>query len=219
MKRAAHDFENPASVVASARRAWSFVEMRHAITSALRLDARHDKRRSRLPTCLIAMSVSLLAPGAALRADGGTVRLRARAGEYQIAVFTSPTPARVGPIDVSVLAQDGLTGEVVPEARVTVRLTARESGQQIQAFATTAAATNKLYQAAIVQLPEAGWWTTDITIDGPVGAAHVRFDLEIAPPLPRWYVLWPWFSWPILAVAVFACHQMLVRRMRDVRGR
>src|SRR6516162_6763505 len=82
-----------------------------------------------------------------VRADGGTVRLCERAGGYQIAVFTSPTPFRAGPVDVSVLVQDAATGECVPEARVTVCLKAAEAGHVLEYPATVEAATNKLFRA------------------------------------------------------------------------
>ena len=42
-------------------------------------------------------------------------------GDFQITVFTAPTPFRAGPVDISVFVQDPLTGELIPEARVTVR--------------------------------------------------------------------------------------------------
>ena len=73
------------------------------------------------PILMLALLLFLiLHPSSLARADGGAVRLRQRAGGYQIAVFTSPTPFRAGPVDVSVLVQDAATGECVPEAQVTV---------------------------------------------------------------------------------------------------
>jgi hypothetical protein len=140
------------------------------------------------------------------------VRLREGAGAYQIAVFTSPTPFRAGPVDVSVLVQDGATGEYIPAARVTVRLTARRSGQALEHPATTEAATNKLFHAADFELPESGWWDVEVTVEGPHGPARVRFEVEADDPPPRWLELWPWLTWPALAVGLFGLHRLLVRR-------
>ncbi len=151
-------------------------------------------------------------PTSLLWADGGALRLREQAGNYQIAVFTSPTPFRAGPVDVSVLVQDAATGECVPEARVTVRLRAHESGQVLEYPATAEAATNKLFHAAVFQLPEPGWWDGDVVVEGPHGPAQMRFEVKADEPLPRWLDLWPWFGWPALAVALFGIHKMLVRR-------
>src|SRR5947199_7831416 len=100
----------------------------------------------------IVVSSFILHPSALLRADGGAVRLREQAGAYQVTVFTSPTPLRAGPVDVSVLVQDA-AGECVPEARVAVRLAARGTGEALECPATAEAATNKLLRAAVFQLP------------------------------------------------------------------
>jgi hypothetical protein len=148
------------------------------------------------------------------RADGGAVRLRERAGGYEIAVFTSPTPFRAGPVDISVLVQDAATGVCLPEARVTVRLTARGSEELLEYPATEETATNKLFRAAEFQLPEPGWWDVAVAVEGPHGPALLQFGIQADEPRPRWLDLWPWFSWPALAVALFGIHRVLVRRTR-----
>jgi hypothetical protein len=151
-------------------------------------------------------------PSSLLRADGGTMRWRERVGDYQIAVFTSPTPFRAGPVDVSVLVQDASSGECISEARVTVHLTARGSGFVAEYPATAEAASNKLFHAAVFHLPEPGWWDVDVAVDGPHGSTLIRFGVQADEPLPRWLTLWPWFGWPAFAVALFGIHQVLVRR-------
>ena len=153
-----------------------------------------------------------LSPCKEARADGGAVRLREHAGAYQVTVFTAPTPFRAGPVDVSVLVLDAATGEHVPQARVTVRLTARATGAVLEHPATAAAATNKLFHAAAFELPEPGWWDVEVAVEGPSGPALVRFGLEAYERPPRWLELWPWFAWPALAVALFGVHRALVRR-------
>jgi hypothetical protein len=161
---------------------------------------------------LLLVSSFILHPSSFARADGGAVRLREQVGAYQVTVFTSPTPFRAGPVDVSVLVQDAATGECVPEARVTLRLTARGSGDILEYPATAEAATNKLFHAAVFQLPEPGWWDVKVAVEGPHGPAFLRFGVQADEPLPRWLELWPWFTWPALAVALFGFHQVLVRR-------
>jgi hypothetical protein len=165
--------------------------------------------RAILLGCIV--SSFILHPSSLARADGGAVRLRERAGNYQITVFTSPTPFRAGSVDVSVLVQDAATGECVPEARVTVRLTARATGQALEYAATSEAATNKLFQAAVFRLPEPGWWDVEVAVDGRHGPASVRFAVDAAEPAPRWLDMWPWFGWPAFAVALFGIHQVVVR--------
>jgi len=147
------------------------------------------------------------------RADGGTVRLSQRAGGYQITVFTAPTPLRAGPVDVSVLVQDAATGQVLPEAQVTIWVAPSGRGSAAVAYPATAeAATNKLLRSALFELPEVGPWDLEVVVEGPLGPARVRCEVEAAEPLPRWLSLWPWLTWPVLVIVLFGVHLLLVRR-------
>ena len=161
---------------------------------------------------LALLSCLIFHPSSLARADGGAVRLRQRAGGYQIAVFTSPTPFRAGPVDVSVLVQDASTGECMPEAQVTVCLKAPGAGRALECPATTAAATNRLFHAAVFELPESGRWDVEVAVEGPHGRALLRFGIEADGPAPRWLEFWPWFTWPALVVALFGLHQVMIRR-------
>ena len=161
---------------------------------------------------LALLSCLIFHPSSLARADGGAVRLRQRAGGYQIAVFTSPTPFRAGPVDVSVLVQDAATEECVPEAQVTVCLKAPGAGRALECPATTAAATNRLFHAAVFELPEPGRWDVEVAVEGPHGRALLRFGIEADGPAPRWLEFWPWFTWPALVVALFSLHQVLFSR-------
>jgi len=158
--------------------------------------------------------IGLLLLSSVVRADGGAVRLSERAGNYQLTVFTLPTPFRAGPVDISVLVQDAATGECVPQAQVTLRLTAQGSGRVLEQPVTSGAASNKLFHAAVFDLPESGGWDVEVSVDGPHGPARVRFPIEAGEASPRWLDLWPWFAWPALAVALFGLHRMLVKRQR-----
>ena len=169
------------------------------------------------PPLVLGAALFLHSPSALL-ADGGTVRVSERAGGYRVTVFTSPTPLRAGPVDISVFVQDAASGECVPEAQVNVRLTLRETGCILEHPATAEAATNKLFQAAVFDLPEPGRWDVEVTIDGPSGPAHVGFEMNAAETMPRWLDLWLWYTWPAFAVALFAIHQALARQKRPGRG-
>ena len=161
---------------------------------------------------LTILAFLILLPSSLARADGGAVRLRQRSGGYQVAIFTSPTPFRAGPVDVSVLVQDAATEECLPGAQVTVCLKATGTGRTLECRATTDAATNRLFHAAVFELPEPGWWDVEVAVDGPPGPALLRFGIEADGPAPRWLELWPWFTWPALVVALFGLHQVLIRR-------
>jgi hypothetical protein len=145
-------------------------------------------------------------------ADGGTIRLSEQRGEYRITVFTTPALVRAGPVDISVLVQDAATGELAPAVQATISAKCLGAhGTTLRQVATTEAATNKLYRAAIFDLPEAGLWEVNVAITGDLGKAEVSFGLDAAPPLPRWLVMWPWFTWPALVILLFGIHLLLAR--------
>jgi hypothetical protein len=167
----------------------------------------------RAPAGFLLVASALLPPSSFLRADGGTVRLSEQQGNYRLTVFTTPTPVRAGPVDVSVLVQDAATGEPASDVQVTIEATWRGSPAVTTRHpATTEAATNKLYHAATFDLPGPGWYAVGVSIAGARGGGHAELDLEAADPLPPWLALWPWVGWPVLAVGLFGIHQLLVRR-------
>ncbi|HTU16534.1 MAG TPA: hypothetical protein VMG10_00600 [Gemmataceae bacterium] len=162
---------------------------------------------------VLLLAALLVHPGRVLHADGGTVRLSERRGDYRITVFTSPTPLRAGPIDISVFVQDVARGEPIAGTQVTVRATPRRPGGETSYhLATTTAATNKLYQAAVFDLAEPGWWDVEIVIDALGEPIEVSFAMEADHPLPRVWEMAPWIAWPVLAIVLFGVHQGLVRR-------
>jgi hypothetical protein len=166
--------------------------------------------------------------GAVAWADGGTVVLAERVGDYQITVLGSPAPLHVGAADLSVLVQDAATGQPVDGLSVTLCLVP-EGGlpaDGLRLEATRAAATNKLFYATQFELPTAGRWTLTAVV-GPRGgettepnaAATIEGPLEVAGPPPRWVELWPWIGWPAVAVALFALREKLVCQRRERSGR
>jgi hypothetical protein len=171
--------------------------------------------RTRWEVGLLLFSSFILHPSSfsSVRADGGTVRLSQRLGDYRITVFTEPTPVRAGPVDVSVLVQDARTGQPMPQVRVTVQATPRDrSTDPILHLATSEAATNKLFRAALFEIPQPGWWDVEVAIEGEHGPARARFEVEAAEAAPHWLALWPWLGWPALVIFLFGIHQVLLRK-------
>lgn len=167
--------------------------------------------------CVLALASSL--PSDAI-ADGGRLQIHQRFEEEEIAVFTSPHPARAGIVDVSVLVHETLRA-AVPEAEIQVRCRPRGGGHpEIVAAATRRAATNKLFQAATIELPASGHWHITVAWRrGDRPPREVGFVLEVAEPLPAALGVWPWFSWPALAVALFAAHRWRAARRRAAADR
>jgi hypothetical protein len=169
--------------------------------------------RGAFPSLRFLLFASFLLLPAIAKADGGTIRLSERHGPYQITVFSSPTPLRAGLVDVSVLVTDSTRGQSMQDAEVTVRAVHLDSrGESLVVLATSEAATNKLLQAAVFELPAAGAWKIEVEVQSKLGQAQVHFDVEVAEPPPRWLSLWPWIIWPAIVVVFFGVHQWLVRR-------
>jgi hypothetical protein len=143
-------------------------------------------------------------------ADGGSMCLSGRQGDYHISVFSSPTPFRAGLVDVSVLVQDASTGNPVTQVQVTVRMS-RSGGPALEYPATSETATNKLLHAAQFVLPEPGAWHLEVQVQGSHGLAVLAGDVQAAGPLARWQQIWPWFGWPALVIVIFCLHHVLGR--------
>jgi hypothetical protein len=155
----------------------------------------------------VAAILVLSVAATAARGDGGLLRLSQQAGPYRVAVFTDPTPLRAGPIDVSVLVQDAATGQPVLDVPVVVSLT--NAGTRLEVAADHAGATNKLLYAANLELAEAGAWRLEVRV---AAAEPVAVEIEAAGSAPRWRQLWPWFTWPVVPVLLFALLE--ARRLR-----
>jgi hypothetical protein len=169
------------------------------------------QRANRFACCLLPITAILLLPSLA-RADGGTIRLSEQRGKYRITIFTAPALVRAGRVDISVLVQEAATGELVSDVQVTITAECRGAHRlTLQHAATTEAATNKLYRAATLDLPEPGLWEVEVGITGDLGTGQVRFRLDAAAPLPQWLTMWPWVGWPALAIVLFGIHLLLVR--------
>jgi hypothetical protein len=148
------------------------------------------------------------------RGDGGVLRLSRRCGPVQVSVFTAPTPLRAGPVDVSVLVQQAESGQVLLGPAVTVRAVClEEPGHEVSEPATAGHATNKLLQAAVLELDRPGRWRLVVEVEAAERAA-VSCDVELAAGLPSWRPLALWVGWPAAAVVLFVAHRLLVRRQR-----
>ncbi len=160
--------------------------------------------------CAVLAAVALLFAGAAF-GDGGLVRVSEPAGPFQVTVFSSPTPLRAGPVDVSVFVQDG-DGAAVLDAAVDLRLQHADGAAPIAVAATRAQATNKLLYAALFDLPAPGTWRVAVAVRAPAGSGSVSFTAAVAPPPPRWQTFWPWLVLAPIGTALLALHQWLVLR-------
>lgn len=151
--------------------------------------------------------------------DGGRLCVSRSDGNYRLSVFSAPTPFRAGPVDISVLVQDNISGEVLPQTSVAVQLRLQnQPDKPICIMAIESAATNKLLKAAVFDLPSPGRWEVEIMIRGEQGSARVYLELEADQREMSWPAVWPWLSWPVPVILLFSIHEWLVGRKRRQRA-
>lgn len=155
--------------------------------------------------------LSLVIAGVA-HADGGTLRIRDDAGPLRISVFTTPEPLRAGFADLSVLVQRRDADASVLDAEVALHLDGPAASGSIDARATRAAATNKLFYAATVALPTPGIWNLRVNVRDGGDSFTVTGVLPVEAPAPRLLSLWPYLALPPIAVLLFAIREWRRRK-------
>lgn len=162
--------------------------------------------------------------GSRLHADGGKVLLAEVVGPYRLTLFVSPTPLVAGPLDISMLVQDAQTGRVIDDATIDLTLTPVDAESALvpplRRRASHAQATNKLLQAAKLQLPAAGRWRVDLRICGADASlagsspatAETSFLIAAAPASQRLPVALLAIVVPGLACGLFLLRERLVRQ-------
>jgi hypothetical protein len=172
-------------------------------------DSQRMRRRALRCAGLALLMVGIISVGNGLaHADGGKLQLSEQVGPWKVSLFTSPTPPTVGLVDITVLVQQADTNELVSDA--TIRIVAREgsSGFTLQKTATREAATNKLFQAAWLDLPTPGLWAVTAQISQGETLVETTFDLFVSPPPPTWSDLTFWILWPCVPIGLYAGAQI-----------
>jgi hypothetical protein len=181
-------------------------------------------RRQSARSFPVFLALSLLA-SACCHGDGGAILARQTVNGLGLTVFASPTPLCAGPVDVSVLVQDG--GTPVLDARVEMAWSAgassstewvppcctMESGAD-GIPAIRAHSNNRFLYSAIVPMKSSGPSELVIRVEQGGREASLVCNLEVRPPPPRALAFWPWLAFPPIAIAGFALHQSLLKSRR-----
>ena len=141
-----------------------------------------------------------------------------RLGPRRVSVFTWPASLSVGTLDISTMVEETGTGSIAHDVTISLEAQHLERGTTLRATATTSAATNKLFQAATLELAAAGRWEITVTVArGSETRKSLRFPVEIAEGLMIRSALAPWVAWPIVPIALYAVHQWLACRRQRTR--
>lgn len=145
-------------------------------------DGRRFFRQWRLAFALLLALGGLLARPAAAH-TGGRLQLGSQpAGPFQLTVWTSPEPARVGPLHVAAAVVTAAAAAPVLDAQVTVTLAPHNgSGESLTAAATTETSDVNFLYEAIMEPATAGEYVVTVDVAGADGSrGQVAFDLAVA---------------------------------------
>lgn len=158
---------------------------------------------------LLALALAWAMPAAAH--GGGVIRIAAEPmGSYRLSVWTSPEPARVGQVHVTVGLADAVTGAPVTNATVRIVAQGPEGTPTLAVPAThEGALIPELYEAD-VQLPTPGEWRFTVVVEG---AGSADFDLTVRQAAPNW----TWIGLGGLGVVVVGWMALTSRRRQHRR--
>lgn len=154
-----------------------------------------------------------------LLADGGEVQFRGPAGPFDITVFASPTPLRIGTSDLSVMVKTKSGDTPVLDADVTLHLVKAAEGKIIEVTARPnhQLATNKLLYATHMRIPSNGPWRVDVLVKQGTNVAELSGRIFVLPPQPPLAKYWGYFALVPLLALLFAINQRLKRQRRNRR--
>ena len=159
---------------------------------------------------LLFFCVSLCCVSSVARGDGGAVVFSGESGPLRVTMFVEPVPPRVGLIDLSLLVQDRTSLEAIEAYTAFVTLTRADSAtvEEHEASMSRNEATNRLFQAATVEIPTTGSWQVKLHVDWDRSEYLFQFPLEIqAPPARFWDVL-IWILLPAIPLLLFVAGRL-----------
>jgi hypothetical protein len=158
------------------------------------------------------------AAAARVSADGGVVQFRKQAGPFAITLFSSTSPLRAGPVDLSVLVESSRNSTPILDASVSLQLQDGK-GEQISVAATHAQATNKLLYAALPDIPDAGTWDVEITVAHDADRSTVAGNIRVIAARSAVMEYWPYFAVVPVFIGLFMLNQHLKAKQRGQASR
>ena len=177
----------------------------------------HPAPWRKLPACaealmsLLLIAITVFDCRITAQADGGTVQFERSAGAFVVTVFTTPSPLRAGPVDISLLIQSRENREPALDCQAVVQLN-KEGAMSISSEATHDTARNKLFYAAQVKVPESGLWDLEAAVTRGADSINVAGPINVATANSAMLVYWRSLALPPLLISLFVLNQWLKRR-------
>lgn len=124
---------------------------------------------------------------------GGTLQISGEAaGPYLLTVWTSPDPARVGEVHVTIGVSNPNDRTPILDATIVVEVSPMNTyGKLIVSNATRKDSANKYLYEAHSSLQESGHYLVTVTSSGAQGSGTVQFELEVLPVSAiNWVTMW-----------------------------
>src|SRR5882757_168459 len=122
---------------------------------------------------LLPLILSILTMSVSIRADGGIVLWQRTMGSITVTSFSTQSPLRPGPADISFLVENNEQSRPILDAQVLVTFQS-ETGVTMRTEATHAQARNRLLYCTLIDLPQSGHWKMTLLV---VHAAE-RMELD-----------------------------------------
>lgn len=169
-------------------------------------------RRAVLPALMLLLSLAAigyawLAPDT-IDIDGDVVRLHGVSGPFDVSVFGEPGSLPAGPADMAVLVQDRISGSVILDADVDLAVQPA-SGNPTVVRATRQQSTNKLLEAATVDLPASGPWSLRVSVQRGSGQGALATTLDVIAPAADSGFNWGYLVALAIGVGLFILHRIL----------
>jgi len=160
--------------------------------------------------------VSILTMGISIRADGGSVLWQRTMGPITVTAFTTESPLRPGPADISFLVENNEQARPILDAQVFVTFQS-ETGVTMRTEATHAQSRNKLLYCTLIDLPKPGHWKMTLLVHASEGSEFVS-DLAVSEPQSPLIANWKFMAFPFTIAILFIFQQRLAWK-RDATHR
>ena len=165
-----------------------------------------------LPALMLALPLAAIAYGwlapDTVDHDGDIVRLQGASGPFQVTVFGEPGSLAAGPTDLAVLVQDRNSGAVVLDADVDLAVQYTGGGPAV-VRATHRQSTNKLLEAATLDLPAAGAWNLRVSVREGNSKGALETTMNVAPGATESSFSWGYVVALAFTAALFILHRVL----------
>ena len=152
--------------------------------------------------------VTISASAIIVRADGGVLLWQQTTGSITVTAFTTQSPLRTGPVDISFLIENNEQSRPILDARLFVVIE-DESGATIRSEATHDQARNKLLYCSPMNLTKAGRWKISLIVMHGGEKNSLVNEVQVIEAQSPLIAHWKLLAFPFTLAILFVFHQRL----------